>query len=125
MGQIFPPFSFPEWCIVLYLPALFGAYGSPFFPRPINQLKSMQEDEINDPSEKPIPEVSEQSAPHRLLLEEIRELEAKIIEVNQLLYRHSLEPSIRFQLKDDLEYFQQAIEQKRALLRQAYEDKQP
>lgn len=47
------------------------------------------------------------------LMQEIQELESKIEEVNQLLCRTSLEYIVRFQLKDDLEYYHGLIENKR------------
>ncbi len=47
------------------------------------------------------------------LMEEIQNLESKIEEVNQLLCRTSLEYMVRFQLKDDLEYYHGLIENKR------------
>jgi hypothetical protein len=47
------------------------------------------------------------------LMQEIQELESKIEEVNQLLCRTSLEYMVRFQLKDDLEYYHGLIENKR------------
>jgi hypothetical protein len=47
------------------------------------------------------------------LLQEIQELESKIEEVHQLLCRTSLEYMVRFQLKDDLEYYHGLIENKR------------
>ncbi|MES2731631.1 MAG: hypothetical protein V4714_07780 [Bacteroidota bacterium] len=68
-------------------------------------------------------ETTEKQTESRKLLEEIRELEAKITEVNQLLYRHSLDSTVRLQLRDDLEYYQQSIEKKLALLRQIHEAK--
>ncbi|QHT69897.1 hypothetical protein GXP67_26250 [Rhodocytophaga rosea] len=49
----------------------------------------------------------------RNLLQEIQELESKIEEVNQLLCKTSLEYMVRFQLKDDLEYYHGLIENKR------------
>jgi|GEM_PF-3162557 len=83
----------------------------------------MQEGEMKDTSEKFTQAITDKPTINRQLLEEIRELEGKILEVNQLLYRHSLDHTIRFQLKDDLEYYQQAIEKKRQLLRQWHEEK--
>ena len=50
------------------------------------------------------------------LMQEIQELESKIEEVNQLLCRTSLEYMVRFQLKDDLEYYHGLIENKRQKL---------
>jgi hypothetical protein len=50
------------------------------------------------------------------LLQEIQELESKIEEVNQLLCKTSLEYMVRFQLKDDLEYYHGLIENKRQKL---------
>jgi hypothetical protein len=50
------------------------------------------------------------------LMQEIQELESKIEEVNQLLCRTSLEYMVRFQLKDDLEYYYGLIENKRQKL---------
>ncbi len=47
------------------------------------------------------------------LMEEIQNLESKIEEVNQLLCKTSLEYIVRFQLKDDLEYYHGLIENKR------------
>lgn len=47
------------------------------------------------------------------LMQEIQDLESKIEEVNQLLCRTSLEYMVRFQLKDDLEYYHGLIENKR------------
>jgi hypothetical protein len=83
----------------------------------------MQEGEMKDTSEKFAQAITDKPTGNRQLLEEIRELEGKILEVNQLLYRHSLDHTIRFQLKDDLEYYQQTIEKKRQLLRQWHEEK--
>lgn len=57
-------------------------------------------------------DASDQSS-KRNLLQEIQELESKIEEVNQLLCRTSLEYMVRFQLKDDLEYYHGLIENKR------------
>lgn len=87
----------------------------------INQ-NTMQEGEMNDASEKVVHSITDQPNKSRQLLEEIRELESKVSEVNQLLYRHSLDHTIRFQLKGDLEYYQQAIEKKRQQLRQWHEE---
>lgn len=78
---------------------------------------------MNDTSEKFVESVSDKPSESRQLLEEIRELESKILEVNQLLYRHSLDHTIRFQLKGDLDYYQQSIEKKRNLLRQWHGEK--
>lgn len=47
------------------------------------------------------------------LMQEIQELETKIEEVSQLLCKTSLEYMVRFQLKDDLEYYHGLIENKR------------
>jgi hypothetical protein len=47
------------------------------------------------------------------LMQEIHALESKIEEVNHLLCRTSLEYMVRFQLKDDLEYYHGLIENKR------------
>jgi hypothetical protein len=55
---------------------------------------------------------AEQSA-RITLMQEIQDLESKIEEVNQLLCRTSLEYMVRFQLKDDLEYYHGLIENKR------------
>ena len=68
-------------------------------------------------------EVSDHQSEKRKLLEEISQLETKIMEVNQVLYRHSLTPSMRLQLKEDLEYHQQQIELKQQLLQQLHQGK--
>lgn len=47
------------------------------------------------------------------LMQEIQDLESKIEEVNQLLCKTTLEYMVRFQLKDDLEYYHGLIENKR------------
>ncbi|MBC7922649.1 MAG: hypothetical protein H7Z75_16330 [Ferruginibacter sp.] len=52
------------------------------------------------------------------LSNEIRELENKVENVNQLLHRHSLGTTVRFQLREDLQYHQQQIEWKRTRLQQ-------
>ncbi len=83
----------------------------------------MQEGDMNDINGQFAQETTEKQTESRKLLEEIRELEAKITEVNQLLYRHSLDSTVRLQLRDDLEYYQQSIEKKLALLRQIHEAK--
>jgi hypothetical protein len=90
--------------------------------RIFNQSKTMQEGEMNDASEKVVQSMTDKLDNSRQLLEEIRELESKILEVNKVLYRHSLDHTIRFQLKGDLEYYQQTIEKKRQQLRQWHEE---
>ncbi|MCU0354932.1 MAG: hypothetical protein MUD08_14520 [Cytophagales bacterium] len=48
-----------------------------------------------------------------MLLKEIQLLEQKIEEVNQVLCKATLSYMVRFQLKDDLEYYSGIIEKKR------------
>lgn len=47
------------------------------------------------------------------LLDEINVLERKIEEVNQVLCKATLSYMVRFQLKDDLEFYHNIIERKR------------
>lgn len=50
------------------------------------------------------------------ILQEIKELENKVEEVTQLLCKTTLSYMVRFQLKDDLEYYHDIIEKKRQQL---------
>jgi len=52
----------------------------------------------------------------RMLLKEIQLLEQKIEEVTQVLCKATLSYMVRFQLKDDLEYYNEMIERKRQQL---------
>jgi hypothetical protein len=61
----------------------------------------------------PTTEPSADQVSRLTLMQEIQDLESKIEEVNQLLCRTSLEYMVRFQLKDDLEYYHGLIEDKR------------
>ena len=58
-------------------------------------------------------ELSADQTARLTIMQEIKQLESKIEEVNQLLCRTSLEYMVRFQLKDDLEYYHGLIENKR------------
>jgi hypothetical protein len=59
------------------------------------------------------PELSNDQIVRMNLMKEIQDLENKIEEVSQLLCKTSLEYMVRFQLKDDLEYYHSLIEDKR------------
>ncbi len=50
------------------------------------------------------------------ITQEIKELENKVEEVTQLLCKTTLSYMVRFQLKDDLEYYHEIIEKKRQQL---------
>ena len=50
------------------------------------------------------------------IVEEIRALERKVEEVTEILCRASLSYMVRFQLKDDLEYYNEIIARKRRML---------
>ncbi len=52
----------------------------------------------------------------RMLLKEIQLLEQKIEEVTNVLCKATLSYMVRFQLKDDLEYYNEMIERKRQQL---------
>ncbi len=52
----------------------------------------------------------------RMLLSEIQLLEQKIAEVTNILCKATLSYMVRFQLKDDLEYYHEMIERKRQQL---------
>lgn len=53
---------------------------------------------------------------HLKISEEIRLLEQKVEEVTQVLSKSTLSYMVRFQLKDDLEYYNEMIEKKRQQL---------
>ena len=78
----------------------------------------MQEGTAKDSDELSFEETVGTQSEQSQLSNEIRELETKVENVNQLLHRHSLSGTIRLQLKEDLEYHQQQIERKRTRLRQ-------
>lgn len=50
------------------------------------------------------------------LAQEIAQLESKVDEVNSILLKPTLANVVRFQLKEDLEYYQQLIQKKRELI---------
>lgn len=50
------------------------------------------------------------------IMEEIKALENKVEEVTQILCKTTLSYMVRFQLKDDLEYYHEIIEKKKKML---------
>jgi glutaredoxin 2 len=50
------------------------------------------------------------------IMEEIKALEHKVEEVTQILCKTTLSYMVRFQLKDDLEYYNEIIQKKRKML---------
>jgi glutaredoxin 2 len=50
------------------------------------------------------------------IMEEIKALEHKVEEVTQILCKTTLSYMVRFQLKDDLEYYHEIIERKKKML---------
>jgi hypothetical protein len=57
-----------------------------------------------------------EKADHLKIMEEIKVLEHKVEEVTQILCKTTLSYMVRFQLKDDLEYYHEIIERKRKML---------
>jgi hypothetical protein len=78
----------------------------------------MYESEAQDHNNVVSKENDEQQKGILTLRQEILNLETKIVEVTHLIHRQPLSSSVRSQLRDDLEYYKQAIEKKRNQLQQ-------
>lgn len=82
----------------------------------------MQEREVSQTRDKFLEAIAVKPGDRLQLAQAIRQLENKVVEVTHLLNRQSSLPQeVRFQLKDDLDYYQQLLTQKRTWLQQASE----
>jgi hypothetical protein len=88
--------------------------GSLVLKEAVEILKNSAQPEPITPA--PIESTTTDQSGRTHVMREIQELEAKIEEVNQLLCKTNLEYMVRFQLKDDLEYYHSLIEAKRSQL---------